>query len=72
MPEPVDLRAPIAPEKHEILRLLAYQERRSIADLVREGVDLLIASRRGAGKLQEGPAGAPTSADTGSPAAKRA
>jgi hypothetical protein len=34
----------VTPEQHEAVRLLAFTERRSIADVVREAVDRLLAS----------------------------
>jgi len=43
---PVTLFAAIEAKQHEALREMAFKERRSIADLVREAIDALIASRR--------------------------
>ena len=42
---PVTLFAAIEAEQHEALRLLAFQEHRSIADIVRQAIDELIERR---------------------------
>ena len=43
---PVTLFAAIEAKQHEALREIAFKERRSIADVVREAIDNFIASRR--------------------------
>lgn len=43
---PVTLFAAIEAKQHEALREMAFKERRSIADLVREAIGALIESRR--------------------------
>ena len=40
---PMTLFAAIEAEQHEALRTIAFQERRSIADIVRQAIDELIA-----------------------------
>jgi len=42
---PVTLFAAIEARQHEALRLIAFAERRSIADVVREAIDRLVAAR---------------------------
>lgn len=42
---PVTLFAAIESEQHELLRTIAFEERRSIADLVRQAIDDLIKAR---------------------------
>ena len=42
---PVTLFAAIESEQHEALRLLAFQEHRSIADIVRQAIDELMERR---------------------------
>jgi hypothetical protein len=42
---PVTLFAAIEAKQHEALREIAFREKRSLADLVREALDVLIRSR---------------------------
>lgn len=42
---PVTLFAAIEAEQHDALRTIAFQERRSIADIVRQAIDELIERR---------------------------
>ena len=42
---PVTLFAAIEAEQHEALRLLAFQEHRSIADIVRQAIDDFLEAR---------------------------
>jgi hypothetical protein len=42
---PVTLFAAIETEQHEALRKIAFDERRSLADVVREAIDRLIEAR---------------------------
>lgn len=48
---PITLVAVIEARQHEGLRVIAFQERRSLADVVREAIDRLIAAK-GAKKLK--------------------
>jgi len=43
---PVTLFAAIESEQHEVLRRIAFEERRSIADVVREAIDQLVEAKR--------------------------
>ena len=43
---PVTLFAAIEAEQHEALRLIAFDERRSLADVVREALDEFLRKRR--------------------------
>ncbi len=43
---PVTLFAAIETEQHEQLRRIAFEERRSIADVVREAIDQLVEAKR--------------------------
>lgn len=53
----VTLIAQIEERQHEALRTLAYKERKSIAAVVREALDLYFAEKKmdGAAKLKESP-----------------
>ena len=42
---PVTLFAAIESEQHEVLRRIAFDERRSIADVVREAIDRLVEAK---------------------------
>jgi hypothetical protein len=42
---PVTLFAAIESDQHELLRKIAFEERRSIADVVREAIDRLIETK---------------------------
>ncbi len=44
---PVTLFAAIEAEQHDALREIAYKERKSIAEIVREALDLYIAAHAG-------------------------
>jgi hypothetical protein len=43
--EPVTLFAAVESAQHERLRAIAFEERRSIADIVREAIDRLVENR---------------------------
>lgn len=50
---PVTLFAAIEESQHEALRAIAYKERRSLADLVREAINKLIEGRAKKRKLAQ-------------------
>lgn len=47
--DPVTLFASIRNDQHEAIREIAFKERRSMADLVREALNLFLKNRRKAG-----------------------
>ena len=53
---PVTLFAAIESEQHEALRRIAFEERRSIADVVRQAIDDLIEARSGRPQRERTPA----------------